>query len=258
MPHHCLDLVDPDEAFDAARFRTAASTALADVAARGRPALVVGGTGLWVRVLLRGLCPAPPRAPRVRAALRALAARCGVDGAAPPSRRASIPLAAARIRPARRGAAGPRARGGLRERPPPVRTGRRRTPSRTRPTTPSSSGSRCPAPSSTHASRRARDDMVAGGLHRRGAPRSERGSATTRPAWASVGYREMRAYVEGACDPRRRRSRPRCSRRGASPSGSAPGSAPSRASCGAIPSPSARGCWRRRARFLPRGERPAA
>jgi tRNA dimethylallyltransferase len=69
VPHHCLDLVDPDAGFDAARFREAATAAIARVSARGRPVLVVGGTGLYVRVLLRGLCPAPPRAPALRAAL---------------------------------------------------------------------------------------------------------------------------------------------------------------------------------------------
>jgi tRNA dimethylallyltransferase len=69
VPHHCLDLVDADAVFDAARFREAASAAIADVCARRRPVLVVGGTGLYVRVLLRGLCPAPPRAPALRAAL---------------------------------------------------------------------------------------------------------------------------------------------------------------------------------------------
>jgi len=71
--HHCLDLVEPDETFDAARFRSAAETALADIRARGRHALVVGGTGLYVRALLRGLCPAPPAAPELRATLTRLA-----------------------------------------------------------------------------------------------------------------------------------------------------------------------------------------
>jgi len=69
VPHHCLDLVDADAPFDAARFREAAAAAIADVVGRGRPALVVGGTGLYVRVLLHGLCPAPPRAPALRDAL---------------------------------------------------------------------------------------------------------------------------------------------------------------------------------------------
>jgi len=75
--HHCLDLVEPDETFDAARFRAAAEAALADIRARGRPALVVGGTGLYVRALLGGLCPAPPAVPQLRATLTRLAAREG-------------------------------------------------------------------------------------------------------------------------------------------------------------------------------------
>src|SRR6516165_3039082 len=57
--HHCVDLVDPDATFDAARFRAAAVAAITDATARGRPVLVVGGTGLWLRALLHGLCPAP-------------------------------------------------------------------------------------------------------------------------------------------------------------------------------------------------------
>ena len=69
VPHHCLDLVDAGDTFDAARFREAASAAIAEIVARGRPVLVVGGTGLYVRVLLRGLCAAPPRAPALREAL---------------------------------------------------------------------------------------------------------------------------------------------------------------------------------------------
>ena len=66
VPHHCLDLVDADDVFDAARFREAAAAAIAGVVGSGRPVLVVGGTGLYVRVLLHGLCPAPPRAPALR------------------------------------------------------------------------------------------------------------------------------------------------------------------------------------------------
>jgi tRNA dimethylallyltransferase len=79
VPHHCLDLVTPDVAMDAGAFRAAAAAAIAEIHARGRRVLVVGGTGLYVRALLYGLCPAPPRAPAVRTALRALAARTGSD-----------------------------------------------------------------------------------------------------------------------------------------------------------------------------------
>jgi tRNA dimethylallyltransferase len=75
--HHCLDLVEPGERFDAARFRAAASEAIAEIMARGRIPLVVGGTGLYVRVLLRGLCPAPPRVPALRATLERMGAERG-------------------------------------------------------------------------------------------------------------------------------------------------------------------------------------
>src|SRR5438128_1191036 len=94
VPHHCLDLVAPGEAFDAARFRDAARAAIADIVRRGRVALVVGGTGLYVRALLGGLCPAPPRVPALRAAL--------AEEAAPALHRrlrALDPAAAARIAP---------------------------------------------------------------------------------------------------------------------------------------------------------------
>src|SRR2546428_1539572 len=97
VPHHCLDLVVPGEVFDAARFRDAAGAAIADIVRRGRVAFVVGGTGLYLRALLRGLCPAPPRAPALRAAL-------ATEEAAALHRRLGTvdPVAAARIAPADR------------------------------------------------------------------------------------------------------------------------------------------------------------
>jgi len=96
--HHCVDLVEPDDTFDVARFRAAAAAAIADITRRGRAAIVVGGTGLYVRALLGGLCPAPPRVPAVRAVLAQLA---HVDGAPALHRRlvAVDPTAAARIAP---------------------------------------------------------------------------------------------------------------------------------------------------------------
>lgn len=53
--HHCLDLVDPDEAFTVAHYRTAALAALEGIAARGGIGLLVGGTGLYLRTVARGL-----------------------------------------------------------------------------------------------------------------------------------------------------------------------------------------------------------
>ena len=98
VPHHCLDLVDPGERFDVARFRTAAAQAIGAIAARGHVPLVVGGTGLYVRALLHGLCPAPPRAPALRAELEAAVA---AEGPAALHRRLAglDPAAAARLAP---------------------------------------------------------------------------------------------------------------------------------------------------------------
>jgi tRNA dimethylallyltransferase len=68
--HHLLDVAEPDEDFDAARFVELADAAIADVRARGRVPIMCGGTYLWVRALLFGLAAAP-RAPKdVRAALQ--------------------------------------------------------------------------------------------------------------------------------------------------------------------------------------------
>lgn len=68
--HHLLDVADPDEAIDAARFAALADTAIAEVRKRGRVPIVVGGTGLWLRALLQGLVPAPPVDPALRARLQ--------------------------------------------------------------------------------------------------------------------------------------------------------------------------------------------
>ena len=77
VPHHLIDVVDPDETFDAARFVTAARALIAQIQARGRLPVVVGGTGLYIRALLRGLDPAVPADPEYRTELTALAAREG-------------------------------------------------------------------------------------------------------------------------------------------------------------------------------------
>ena len=79
VPHHLIDVADPAERYDAARFQREARRALEDIAARGRLAVVVGGTGLYVRALLDGLdLEAIPTDPEVRARLEAEAAS-GVD-----------------------------------------------------------------------------------------------------------------------------------------------------------------------------------
>ncbi len=99
VPHHLISVVDPSEAYDAARFARDAAAAVADIERRGKSALVVGGTGLYLRALLEGLAPLPPRDEAVRERLAALAAAEGRDAlharlaAADPKAAAAIPAA---------------------------------------------------------------------------------------------------------------------------------------------------------------------
>jgi tRNA dimethylallyltransferase len=75
--HHLLDVAEPGQGMDAARYQALADVAIADIASRGRLPIVAGGTGLYVRALLRGVAGAPGRDPLLRAALEAEAAREG-------------------------------------------------------------------------------------------------------------------------------------------------------------------------------------
>lgn len=59
VPHHLVDVVDPDERFSVARYVELAEAAIADVFARGRVPLVVGGTGFYLRALREGVPTAP-------------------------------------------------------------------------------------------------------------------------------------------------------------------------------------------------------
>jgi tRNA dimethylallyltransferase len=69
--HHMIDVVDPDESFDVACWRAGALRALADIHARGRAAIVCGGTGLYLRSLARGLFDGPEADVELRARLEA-------------------------------------------------------------------------------------------------------------------------------------------------------------------------------------------
>jgi tRNA dimethylallyltransferase len=70
VPHHLLDLVDPDEEFTLTDFQRAARMALDDVERRGHHALLVGGTGLYLRSVVDDL-DIPGRYPEVTASLEA-------------------------------------------------------------------------------------------------------------------------------------------------------------------------------------------
>ena len=65
--HHLVDELDPEERFDLQRYIERADRAIADISARGRRALVVGGTGLYLMGLLKGVFPGAPRDDAFRA-----------------------------------------------------------------------------------------------------------------------------------------------------------------------------------------------
>jgi tRNA dimethylallyltransferase len=97
VAHHLVDVADPAEPFSIARFQALARRALAEVAGRGRRALLVGGSGLYFRAVVDDL-DVPPTDPGTRAALASEGAAAG------PARlharlRSVDPEAAARIEP---------------------------------------------------------------------------------------------------------------------------------------------------------------
>jgi tRNA dimethylallyltransferase len=96
VPHHGLDLVEPEAGFDAAAFRAAAAAACTGIRARGRLPLVVAGTGLYLRALRQGLCAAPAPDPAVRRRLEAEARQLGT-AALHARLKATDPAAAARL-----------------------------------------------------------------------------------------------------------------------------------------------------------------
>jgi tRNA dimethylallyltransferase len=98
VPHHLFDIAEPWEQVDAAQFVARADAVIAQIRARGRWPIVVGGTGLWLRALRRGLVDAPTRAPSLRARLEAEREKQGL--AALHRRLAAVdPESAARIHP---------------------------------------------------------------------------------------------------------------------------------------------------------------
>jgi tRNA dimethylallyltransferase len=76
-PHHLIDIRDPSEPYSAAEFARDAAEAIADIRARGRLPILVGGTLLYFRALLQGFDAIPATRPEVRADIEEEAARSG-------------------------------------------------------------------------------------------------------------------------------------------------------------------------------------
>lgn len=76
-PHHLVDILDPAEAYSAARFRADAQGLIADILARGRIPLLVGGTMLYYKALAGGLAHMPAADPQVRQRIEGMALEQG-------------------------------------------------------------------------------------------------------------------------------------------------------------------------------------
>jgi len=80
VPHHLIDVVDPNQELTLAQYRRLATEAIADIAARGRLPILVGGTGLYVRALLEGwTVPEVPPQPALRRSLEEWSLRDGAE-----------------------------------------------------------------------------------------------------------------------------------------------------------------------------------
>jgi len=66
VPHHLIDIVNPDEEFNAAMYRERALPLIYEIYSRGKACFIVGGTGLYIRALLGGLFYVPQKDPRLR------------------------------------------------------------------------------------------------------------------------------------------------------------------------------------------------
>lgn len=70
VPHHLIDIVDPDEDYDAARFTKDAARLIQEITARGKLPLLTGGTGLYLKALFDGIFPEAPSDKEVRNTLK--------------------------------------------------------------------------------------------------------------------------------------------------------------------------------------------
>ncbi len=96
IPHHLIDIVNPDEKYDAARFVKDATKAINEIGSRGRVPLLTGGTGLYLKALSEGLFADIPESSEVRNILNQ---QIDIDGTSKlhEQLREVDPLSAARI-----------------------------------------------------------------------------------------------------------------------------------------------------------------
>lgn len=98
VPHHLLDVVDPDQDFSAADFARQGTLSVSAIHGRGRLPFLVGGTGLYIRTLIGGMVDAPGEDRELRRQLLAEEERCG-EGTLHRRLLEVDPVSAARVAP---------------------------------------------------------------------------------------------------------------------------------------------------------------
>ncbi len=98
VPHHLLGIVDPDANFTAANYQHEARCVIAEIHARGKLPVLVGGTGLYIKAFLSGLADSPGADMSVREACNRIAEREGNNSLLETLRKVD-PVSAARIHP---------------------------------------------------------------------------------------------------------------------------------------------------------------
>jgi tRNA dimethylallyltransferase len=79
VPHHMMDIIDPDTRFDAVSYEKRARALILSIYRRHRIPFVVGGTGFYIKALIHGLCDARPSRPEIRERLQAESISGGVE-----------------------------------------------------------------------------------------------------------------------------------------------------------------------------------
>jgi tRNA dimethylallyltransferase len=78
VPHHLIDVRGPDQPLDVAEFVALARSAIFEISSRGRPVLIVGGSGFYLRALRGGIFSGPPASPEIRGELKEVARERGI------------------------------------------------------------------------------------------------------------------------------------------------------------------------------------
>ncbi len=79
VPHHMIDIVEPGQGYSAARYEREAAAIIDRLIESGKLPIVVGGSGLYIRILINGIFPSPPASASIRKRLKEEAERDGVE-----------------------------------------------------------------------------------------------------------------------------------------------------------------------------------